>query len=568
MILKGNPVSPGMALGRAFIYQPFLYTAKESYFEMGEEEKYLKVFDDAVEAAKTELDSMMTNFQDQTGDKAKIIQAHKELLDDEEIIELTHEAISKNRKMPDSAVNGVFAEFIAIIGKAKDPLIAGRVSDLKDVRDRILRILEGKPERDLSKLPEKVVIVTHDLLPSATANLDKENVLGIVTEIGGTTSHSAIIARSCGIPAILGVAGAVNAIADGEKIAVNAIDGTIATGLTDQEKAKFIAEKKVFYKKAAETVKFLDAEPVMGDGTRVEIGINIGSDRYIDGYRHCDYVGLFRTEFLYMESDHFPIEEEQFTAYKKVIENAGGKPVTIRTLDIGGDKTVGYLELPEELNPFLGKRALRLCLERREMFKTQLRAILRASAHGELWIMFPMVSSMDDIHHAKAAMAEAMKELDAENIAYDRNIKTGIMIEVPAIALIADMAAREVDFASIGTNDLCQYLTATDRMNAEISDYYQSMAPSMLRALKLIADGFIAADKPLSVCGELAGIPEAAVVLVGLGINKLSMSPSNIASVKAALSKVTAKEAKNIANQALNMKTQDEILHYLSDKME
>lgn len=567
MILKGNPVSSGMALGKVCLYQPFSYLAAEEYFEEGEQEKYRKLFQKAVETAGDELDSLLGSFGDKAEDKTEIIKAHKEILDDEEIIEMILEAILTERKMPDYAVWQVFEEFIGILNKARDPVIAGRVSDLKDVRDRILRILLGKTEQNLMNLPGKVILVTHDLLPSATANLDRENVLAIVTEAGGTTSHSAIIARSSGIPAVLGVEGATKALLNGDEIAVNAMDGTIFTGMTREEKEKFKEEKKFYEKKAAETAAFLSADSVMADGTRMEIGLNISSGQYMDGYSHCDYVGLFRTEFLYMENDHLPGEEEQLGAYRKVLEYAGGKPVTIRTLDIGGDKTLDYLELPKEQNPFLGKRALRFCMDRTDIFKTQLRAILRASFYGPVWLMFPMVGSLDDFDNAKKILKEVMTELDDENLDYDPAIKTGVMIEIPSAGLIADMIAKEADFASIGTNDLCQYLTAVDRMNADISQYYQSMGPAMIRILKMIADGFIKAGKPLSVCGELGGDPKMAVVLAGLGIRKLSMSPSCIARVKEALSKVTAMEAAKLAGNLLDMRTQAEIEQYLKENI-
>lgn len=568
MILKGNPVSPGMVLGKVFLYKPFSYAAEETYFEKGEEARYTEAFDHAVKAACDELDGILDSFGEAPGEKAEIIRTHQEILEDEEIIGMIHEAIFRDRKMPDFAVCEVFSEFIALLGKAKDPLIAGRVSDLQDVRDRILRNLQGKPERSLSKLPGKVIVVTHDLLPSTAANLDLENVLAIVTEVGGTTSHSAIIARSSGIPAVLGVKGATDRMSEGEEAVVNAVDGTVMAELTEEEQKTFSAEKTTYEKKAAETAKFLTTKSVMADGTRIETGINIGSDSPNDGYRHTDFIGLFRTEFLYMENDHLPSEEEQLRAYRKVLELAGGKPVTIRTLDIGGDKALPYMELPKEENPFLGKRALRFCLDRKDVFKTQLRAILRASIYGEIWLMFPMVESMDDLHNAKAVLQEAKSELDAEELPYDNSMKVGVMIEIPSAALIADLISEEVDFASIGTNDLCQYLMAVDRMNSSISSYYQSMAPAMLRILKMIADAFSAARKPLSVCGELAGDPKAAVVLVGLGIRKLSMSPSNLAGVKEALSKISGEKALELVGRLLSMKMQNEVFCYLSKTLD
>ncbi|MEY8354266.1 putative PEP-binding protein [Lachnospiraceae bacterium 54-53] len=364
MIVNGNPVSSGLASGKVFLYRPFSYLAEEEYFEEGNQEKYLDLFHRAVKAAGDELDGLLDSFADKNENRTEIIRAHKEILEDEEVTQMTEEGISDYRKMPGFAVCQAFDEFIGILSRAADPLIAGRASDLKDVRDRILRNLLGKAEQDLARLPGKVVLVTQDLLPSATANRDRKNVLAIVTEAGGSASHSAIIARSSGIPAVSGVEGAAEIFTDGEVIAVDAMEGIIYKDMTAEETEDFQEKIRRYKKRTAETAAFLNADSVMADGTRMEIGLNISSERYIDGYRRCDYVGLFRTEFLYMESDHLPTEEEQFSAYRKVLAHAGGKPVTIRTLDIGGDKNLDYLELPEEENPFLGKRALRFCLDR------------------------------------------------------------------------------------------------------------------------------------------------------------------------------------------------------------
>jgi phosphotransferase system enzyme I (PtsI) len=305
----------------------------------------------------------------------------------------------------------------------------------------------------------------------------------------------------------------------------------------------------------------------MASGEEYSIGLNIGSTEPNEYIKYADFVGLFRTEFLYMESEHMPTEEEQFKAYKKVLANALGKPVTLRTLDIGGDKSLRYLVLPHEANPFLGKRALRLCLDLMDLFKTQLRAALRASAFGEMWIMFPMVGSIDDIRNAKAVVEEVKAELRAEKIPFDENIKIGIMIEIPSIAMISDLAAKEVDFASIGTNDLTQYLHAVDRMNADIVDYYQSMSPAMFRMLGNVFSEFNQAGKPISVCGELAGDPVGALVMVGLGLRKLSMNASNIARVKRMLSNFSLTDMKDTAHAVKMQATQDEVIEYLEGKI-
>lgn len=562
-ILKGNPVSAGLAYGKVYIYKAFSCDVFETYFDAGHEEKYLGVYKDAVKAADAELCSIVDTMQAKNDDKAKIFIAHREILADEDMNDEVSSAILDDRAMPDYAVERVFREFAEMLAKAKDPLIAARAADIRDVRNRLLRILHGEQEKNLSRLKEKVIVVAHDLLPSDTATLDRQNVIGIVTEVGGATSHSAIIARSYKIPAVLGVAEATSVMKDGQMAVLDATDGTIRLDPNDQAVAEYSVKLKKFEEDSRITEEYLWRDLETADGVKLDIGINVGSQKPDQAYSQCDFVGLFRTEFLYMQNDHVPSEDEQYDAYKKVLENAKGRPVTLRTLDIGGDKTLKYLDMPKEDNPFLGNRALRLCLAHPEMFNTQLRAALRASTAGELWIMFPMVGTVDDIVNGKAAVARAKRELDAEGIPYDQNVKIGIMIEIPAIAEIADVAAGMVDFASVGTNDLCQYLHAVDRMNASITDYYQSFSPAMFRMLNHIFTEFNKAGKPVSVCGELAGNPLAAVPLIGLGLKKLSMSSSNLARVKRAVSCVTMTRAREIGAVVKSLHTEKEVKEYL-----
>jgi len=566
-ILKGNPVSRGIAIGRTYIYKAFTADVHESYFEAGHEKEMLKKFMDAVDAAGKELDAIVESLSIESPEKAKIFSAHKEILYDEEVAEEVTEMINSDRAMPEFAVDMVFTEFAILLSKADDPLIAARAADLRDVRNRVLRILQGEEERNLANLNEEVIVVAHDLLPSDTATLDREKVLGIITEVGGATSHTAIIARSYKIPAVLGVPEATEILATGDSIVLDALDGKVML-VPDKETIQEYKDKLVeFTKDELEASKYLDRLPLVASGEEYSIGLNIGSTEPSEYIKYSDFVGLFRTEFLYMESEHMPTEEEQFKAYKKVLANALGKPVTLRTLDIGGDKSLRYLVLPHEDNPFLGKRALRLCLALPDLFKTQLRAALRASAFGEMLIMFPMVGTIDDIRNAKAVVDEVKADLRHEKIPFDENIKIGIMIEIPSIAMVADLAAQEVDFASIGTNDLTQYLHAVDRMNADIVDYYQSMSPSMLRMLGNIFAEFNKIRKPISVCGELAGDPVAAIVLYGLGLRKFSMNASNIARVKRMLSNFTLDEMEAIAETVQSKATQDDVIAYLETKI-
>lgn len=562
-ILKGNPVSRGMALGKVYVYKAFMADVHESYFEVGLEKEYFKKYKDAVQAAEVELDAIVNTLSAESPEKAKIFSAHIEILNDEEVDEGVKEMIFGDHAMPDYAVDMVFTEFAILLGKAKDPLIAARAADLRDVRNRVLRLLKGEKENNLAQLPNKVIVVAHDLLPSDTATLDRKHVMGIITEVGGATSHTAIIARGYKIPAVLGVSDATEIMKDGEIIVVDALAGKVLLEPDQETIREFEIKLAQYIKDERETSEYLDKIPLMASGEKFSIGLNVGSTEPDDGFKYSDFVGLFRTEFLYMESEHMPTEEEQFVAYKKVLANAMGNPVTLRTLDIGGDKSLRYLVLPKEDNPFLGNRALRLCLSIPDLFRTQLRAALRASAFGQMWIMFPMVGTIDDARAGVAVVNRVKDELRAENIPFDEKVKVGIMIEIPSIAVISDLAAKEVDFASVGTNDLTQYLHAVDRMNAKIIDYYQSMSPSMFRMLGTIFSEFNKAGKPISVCGELAGDPLAAIVMFGLGLRKFSMNASNIAHVKRNLSKFTLKETEEIAEKVTSMSTQAEVLEFL-----
>lgn len=562
-ILKGNPVSRGIALAKVYVYKAFKADVHESYFEAGQEKAKYAQFTNALAAAEAELNSIVESLSVESPEKAKIFSAHIEILNDEEVAEEVKDMIFSSKAMPDYAVDMVFTEFAILLEKAKDPLIAARAADLRDVRNRVLRILKGEKEQNLSSLREKVVVVAHDLLPSDTATLDRAHVMGIVTEVGGATSHTAIIARSYKIPAVLGVPEATEILKNGDMVVLDALKGQV---LLEPERAT-ISEYEIkleeFIRNEKLTAEYLDRIPLVASGERFSVGLNVGSTEPEDGFKYVDFVGLFRTEFVYMESEHMPTEDEQFAAYKKVLDNAMGNPVTLRTLDIGGDKSLRYLVLQKEDNPFLGNRALRLCLDLPDMFRTQLRAALRASALGPMQIMFPMVGTIDDVRAGNAAVEQVKAELRAEGIPFDEKINVGIMIEIPSIAMIADMAAKETDFASVGTNDLTQYLHAVDRMNPKITNYYQSSSPAMFRILGKIFKEYNEAGKPVSVCGELAGEPLAAIVLFGLGLRKFSMNASNIAHVKRTLSLFTLAETEEIAEKVMNMETQSDVEAYL-----
>ena len=570
MMIKGNPVSEGIALGEAYLYVPFVPQVEQSEFPPEEASRYLEQYDRIRETARTELEDIrdcLTGAGDP--DKARIFTAHIDILFDAAMDEDIRECIGEDCMMPDWAIHKVFEKYIRILSKAKDDLIRERVADLRDVKTRLLRIWAGVPEKNLAALEKPVVVVAHDLFPSDTATLDRSKVLALVTEVGGATSHSAIIARSYEIPALLGVSGAMENLSHGQSLIVDAVDGLLITDPDEDQKREYESRKKAFAAHMEQVRQYLSAQPRTADGVDIEVELNLGaaSPQELEGSRYVDGVGLFRTEFIYMGREQLPTEEEQVEIYKKVLAQFGDRPVTLRTLDIGGDKKLDCMELPREENPFLGNRALRLCFHKPEVFRTQLRAALRASVCGNLWIMFPMVGSMDDIRRAKAFVKEAKAELDAEGVPYSPNVKLGIMIEIPSIALMADLAAQEVDFASIGTNDLCQYATAVDRMNPDVTQYYQPYHPAMFRLMGYVVEQFNKAGKPICVCGELGGDKLAPAVLIGLGMRRLSMGLASVARTKKLISGLTIPRAEELAAQVRQMATAHEVEEYLTREL-
>lgn len=566
----GNNVSEGIAVGKVFCYTPFQPRIQEETISQEDIPAALRQFDTLRKEAYEELTRIVDSMSREDPEKAKIFSAHQEILEDEELLDGIRDKIETENMSLDWAIEDTFTLFIRLLSKTKDPLIRARIADLSDVKNRLLRLSAGVPEKNLSSLPEDVIVVAHDLLPSDTATIDREHILAIITEIGGETSHSAIIAKSYGIPAILGVSGAMEVLHDAETVIANALSGEIITSPTREEcedadklKADFLARREA-------QKKFLPNPCMTNDGSQIEIGMNIGAlrpdeEEYLP---FVDYIGLFRTEFLYMDSDHMPSEEEQFTVYRDLLIKAGEKPVTLRTLDIGGDKTLPYFELPKEENPFLGNRALRLCLQNKDLFQTQLRAALRASVYGNLWIMFPMVGSIQDIRLACAEVEAAKNSLQAEGIPYREDVKLGIMIEIPSIALMAAEAARYVDFASIGTNDLCQYLSAADRQNPSVGSYYTAAVPAALRLIDHISREFQKNKKPVSVCGEMGGNLVYAPILAGMGIHKLSMNASCIAAVKQRFSLFSSEQLAQVARTALTLESTDAVIDYMNATIE
>ncbi len=568
---RGLAISEGVVCGKALIYEPYnpegvVYNADSLERAQERIDAYLH----ALERAHLELENIFDAVAGYAREKAKIFQTHQLLLGDAAIDQEVREQILRGKSVS-QAVTDVFALFIGMLERAENAFTNERTADLRDVRNRILRCLEGKSEKNLSLLPEPRVIFARELLPSDVATIDRENVLAIVTELGGVTSHTAIVARSYGIPAVLGVEELLSCVTDGDDVILDGAAGLVILRPSAQEMDDYRIKRAEDENLRRIMQTYRDIPAVTQDGTAVAIELNISSAEILRAgdIAASDGVGLMRSEFLYMQSrDSPPDEEAQFREYKAAALAFQGKPVILRTLDIGGDKQLPYMELPREDNPFLGRRALRLCLEETSIFRTQLRAALRASLFGDLWLMFPMVGNLEDFRAAKAFVSTVMAELEAESIPYKRDIPLGIMIEIPSIALIADKVAHEVDFASIGTNDLCQYLMAADRLNQSVAAYYQSYHPAVFRLIGYVAEQFSKSGKPLSICGEIGGSPDAAIALVGLGLRMLSMSAANVAAVKRSITGITIKEAQRIASAVCALGTADEAKKILTEAAE
>lgn len=566
---NGNPVSKGIAVGRVYQYEPYHAAVSKELIAQEHIQIEWQSYEAARESALLELKTLKERMGEADQDKAAILGAHIEILKDPAMDEQVGRLIRNKRYNVKYAIEEAYTIFIQMLEKVQDDMIRERIADMKDVKNRILRCADRIPEKNLSSLSEPVIVIAKDLFPSDTASLNRKMVLGIITEAGSETSHTAIIARSYEIPAILGVKDAVSEFADGEEIIMDAIEGIVLTAADDRTKEEYKAKREAWIAQSLELKQYLTAEPFTKDGERIYVNLNLGSadEEELKQAEVSDGVGLFRSEFLYMGRDKLPDEEEQYNIYKRVLQAFAGKTVILRTMDIGGDKKLDCMELPQEENPFLGKRALRLSFEYPDIFLTQLKAALRAAAEGDLWVMFPMVGSLEDIRLARKYVNQAKEELKAAGVSFGE-IKLGIMVEIPSIALIAEQAAEEVDFASIGTNDLTQYTLAVDRMNPELGTYYQKYHPAILRLIRYVAEQFSKAGKHVGVCGELGGDEIGAVLLLGFGVRQLSMGCASVARMKKMITTMTIEKAEEIADAACAMNTSAEIEAYVKKELE
>ena len=552
--LQGIAASDGIAIAKVYtLTEPDLTVTKVT---VEDSEKEVSRLDDALAASIKDVELIKETALKNLGEEeAQVFDAHLMVLSDPELIGQVKDSITSNKVNAESALKEVTDMFISIFAGMEDnPYMQERAADIRDVSKRILAHLLGVKIPSPATIKDEVIIVAADLTPSDTAQLNRQYVKAFVTDIGGRTSHSAIMARSLEIPAIVGTKEVTSIAKDGDIIIVDGLSGDVFLNPSEEVVAEYRTKAEAFAAQQAEWEKLKDSKTYTKDGHQVELAANIGTPKDLEGVVNngAEGVGLYRTEFLYMDSHEMPTEEDQFEAYKAVLEGMNGKPVVVRTMDIGGDKELPYLPLPHEMNPFLGYRAIRISLNEPEMFRTQLRALLRASVYGKLRIMFPMIATLNDFRGAKALLEEEKAKLIAEGVAVSDDIQVGIMIEIPAAAVLAHQFAKEVDFFSIGTNDLIQYTMAADRMNERVSYLYQPYNPSILTLIKHVIDSAHKEGKWAGMCGEMAGDQTAVPLLVGLGLDEFSMSASSVLKTRSLIAKLTLSDMQALADKAIN----------------
>ncbi len=564
-MITGIGVSSGIAFGKVLVIDdnPLIIEKRENSNTLEEKQKLLK----AIDTSKAQLLAIKEKALKEFGAKnAKIFDAHVMMIQDPELINSAVKKIEAGKLNAEYAFKRTADEYIAVFEAMNNEYMRERAADIKDVSQRVLKNLLGVQITDLAMLNEEVILVSTDLSPSDTAAMNKEKVIGFLTNIGGRTSHTAIMARTLEIPAVVGLNNITENLKSGDYVVFDGETGDVQINPSEEiiNHYKMLKHAYLQEKKALEEIK--GKKSITIDGRKVELAGNIGTLQDISSLINNDAesVGLFRTEFIYMNRESLPTEEEQFEIYRKALEMLNSKPVVIRTLDIGGDKKLPYLKIDEEMNPFLGYRAIRFCLREQDIFKTQLRALLRASVYGNLKIMFPMISSMEELLEAKSVYNKAKSELDNEGIAYAANIQVGMMIEIPSAAIASDILARHVDFFSIGTNDLIQYTCAVDRMNEKVQHLYQPFNPGVLRLIKMVIDNGHKQGIWVGMCGEMAGDKRMIPILLGMGLDEFSMSTSSILPARKLIQSLAYEKAQDIANQVLNLSTVNEIENFLA----
>ena len=570
IILKGIPASPGIVSGKAFLYGREQYTISRRPVKEEQIQNELKRFKDALVQTKNEILDIKKRISEEMSAKhAQIFSAHLLVIEDSMLIEEVISKLKKEKLSIEYIFQDVLRRYIKVFSEMDDEYLKERISDINDVGRRILRNLIGAREDVLSNLKEKVIVIAYDLSPSDTATMHKRNVKGFATDIGGRTSHTAIMAKSLEIPAVVGLEILTKKVESGDEIIIDGTHGIIVVNPAPRTMKKYEQDREKFIAFAKHLLDLKDLPCVTLDGKNIGLAANIEVPEDVPSVmaHGADCIGLYRTEYFYMNRKDLPTEEEQFKAYSSVAKRMKPNPVTIRTMDLGGDKFLSQLDVPQQMNPFLGWRAIRFCLARPDIFKTQLRAILRASALGKLRLMYPMISGIGELKQANALLEDSKKELKKEGLAFDENMEVGAMIEVPSAALTSDILAKEADFFSIGTNDLIQYSLAVDRVNEKIAYLYEPAHPAILRLIKSVIDNGHKAGIWVGMCGEMAGDIIMTIILLGLGLDEFSTSPIASPEIKRVIRSVTISQAEEVAHGAMALSTGKEVETYAKKKL-
>ncbi len=569
-VLQGIPASPGVAIGKVFFVNRALPRSVLSTVSKDKAEEEVAGFLRAVARSREQIQSIRDSVKDQSTDHYQILSVHLALLEDSMLIDQTVRLIRENRFKADWAFNKVLQNLLQTFHRIEDKYLRERGHDLRQIGHRVLENLAGRPVESVASIREPVIVIAHDLSPADTAQILNSPVLGFATDVGSKTSHTAITARSLGIPAVVGLERITQEFTENEEAIVDGEEGVVVLRPTAETVREYTEKKKAYTLRIRDLAKFAKLPAVTRDGKTLKLLANIEfpEEAEVSLRSGADGVGLYRTEFLYLNRRDLPSEEEHFQTYRRVAEKFARQPVTIRTIDLGGDKFASQLELAEEMNPAMGLRAIRFCLREKDIFKQQIRAILRASSYGDVSIMFPMISGVGELREALAVVEEAKAELKKRRISFNRKMRAGIMVEIPSAAIVADLLAREVDFFSIGTNDLIQYALAIDRVNEHVSYLYEPLHPAILRLIRRIVDAGHDAGIPVAMCGEMAGEPLYSYVLLGLGMDEWSMNATSIPRVKRILRKSVAYEAREFVGELLAHATASDIAEILKKKLE